>query len=47
LAEPEENLEEVCEHDNRLDEEIGIYCRKCGFVTTHIRDVNPIFVSQV
>lgn len=46
LAEPEENLEEVCEHDNRLDEEIGIYCCRCGFVTTHIRDVNPIFVEN-
>ncbi|WJX58928.1 hypothetical protein P8452_44331 [Trifolium repens] len=45
-AEAEEKLKEVCEHDNRLDEEIGIYCIRCGFVTTHIRDVNPIFVDK-
>ncbi|GAU10522.1 hypothetical protein TSUD_424200, partial [Trifolium subterraneum] len=45
-AEAEEKLKEVCEHDNILNEEIGIYCTRCGFVTTHIRDVNPIFVDK-
>ncbi|CAI8586349.1 unnamed protein product [Vicia faba] len=44
--EPEKNLKKDCEHDNRLDEEIGIYCIRCGFVTTDIRDVNPIFVEK-
>lgn len=38
---------EVCLHDYRLNEEIGIICRLCGFVSTEIKDVPPPFVSQV
>lgn len=37
---------EVCRHDYRLNEEIGIICRLCGFVSTEIKDVPPPFVSQ-
>lgn len=41
-----EKSKEVCEHENRLDEEIGIYCLKCGFVTTEIRYIDPPFVEN-
>lgn len=37
---------EVCRHDYRLNEEIGIICRLCGFVSTEIKDVPPPFVSR-
>lgn len=34
-----------CHHDYRLNEEIGIICRLCGFVSTEIKDVSPPFLS--
>lgn len=46
-AETMEKSNKVCQHDNRLDEQIGIYCIRCGFVTTEIRDITQPFVSQV
>lgn len=36
---------EVCRHDFRLNEEIGLLCRFCGVVGTEIRDIVPEFVS--
>lgn len=37
---------QVCQHDYRLNEEIGIVCRSCGFVCTEIRYVSLPFVSN-
>ncbi|XP_052187132.1 SNF2 domain-containing protein CLASSY 1-like [Diospyros lotus] len=34
----------VCRHEYRLNEEIGILCRLCGFVSTEIKDVVPTFL---
>lgn len=39
------NGRQVCQHDYRLNEEIGIICRSCGFVCTEIRYVSLPFVS--
>ncbi|KEH19107.1 chromatin remodeling protein, putative [Medicago truncatula] len=36
-----------CEHDYRLNEEIGIYCTRCSFVKTEIKDITLHFVSQI
>ena len=36
----------VCEHNYILNEEVGVLCRFCGFVSTEIKDVLPLFVSQ-
>lgn len=46
-AETDEKLNEVCQHDFRLDEEIGIYCLRCGVVKTAIKDISPPVVSHV
>ncbi|XP_058747516.1 SNF2 domain-containing protein CLASSY 4-like [Vicia villosa] len=35
-----------CEHDIYLDEEIGVYCRRCGWVVTDIKDVSPQVVDK-
>lgn len=35
-----------CEHDYKLDEEIGMCCRLCGHVGTEIKDVSAPFVSE-
>lgn len=37
----------ACRHEFKLNEEIGIICSICGFVSTEIRDVSPPFVSQL
>ncbi|KAK3019518.1 hypothetical protein RJ639_003190 [Escallonia herrerae] len=37
---------QACQHDYRLDEQIGILCRLCGVVSTEIRDVSPTFASE-
>ncbi|KAA8534022.1 hypothetical protein F0562_031539 [Nyssa sinensis] len=34
---------QVCLHEYKLDEEIGILCQLCGFVSTEIKDVSPSF----
>lgn len=39
--------EQVCQHEYILDEEIGVLCQLCGFVSTEIKDVSPPFVSQI
>ncbi|XP_058745807.1 SNF2 domain-containing protein CLASSY 4 [Vicia villosa] len=36
----------LCEHDSFLDEEIGVYCKLCGFVFTDIKDVSPPVVDR-
>lgn len=38
---------EGCKHEYRLDEEIGILCPLCGFVSTEIKYVTPDFVSKM
>ena len=35
-----------CQHQYKVDEEIGVLCHICGFVLTEIRDVSPPFVSH-
>ncbi|XP_034704457.1 SNF2 domain-containing protein CLASSY 1-like isoform X1 [Vitis riparia] len=35
--------EQVCQHEYILDEEIGVLCQLCGFVSTEIKDVSPPF----
>lgn len=47
VQEPDKDGGQVCRHDYWLDEEIGIFCRICGFVSTEIKDVTPPFVSQI
>ncbi|CAA0834435.1 SNF2 domain-containing protein CLASSY 1 [Striga hermonthica] len=37
--------EPKCEHDFRLDEEIGTICCLCGFVQTDIKDIFPPFAT--
>ncbi|KAJ1410659.1 hypothetical protein SESBI_21827, partial [Sesbania bispinosa] len=43
LAPTEVDSKKACDHDTRLDEEIGIYCLKCGDVITEIRDAMAPF----
>jgi DNA repair and recombination RAD54-like protein len=38
-------LSESCQHEYKLDEEIGILCSRCGYVSSEIRDVSAPFVS--
>ncbi|KAJ1422681.1 SNF2-related, N-terminal domain [Sesbania bispinosa] len=45
LAPTEVDSKKACEHDTRLDEQIGIYCLKCGDVITEIRDVMGPFIQ--
>lgn len=47
VKESSNTSEQVCQHDLILNEEIGVLCRLCGFVSTDIRDVLPPFVSQI
>ncbi|MED6197718.1 SNF2 domain-containing protein CLASSY [Stylosanthes scabra] len=46
LAETTENCKEVCQHENRLDDEIGIYCIRCGVVSVDIKCVLTEFLPQ-
>ncbi|KAM3697745.1 hypothetical protein ACB098_06G137200 [Castanea mollissima] len=39
------NSSEICQHEYKLDEEIGILCRRCGFVSTEIRDISAPFMQ--
>nr|KYP44957.1 DNA repair and recombination protein RAD54 [Cajanus cajan] len=45
FAETMEESNNTCQHDYRLDEEIGIYCYKCGFVKTEIKHVTQPFME--
>ncbi|KAI3470924.1 hypothetical protein Pfo_027587 [Paulownia fortunei] len=40
------NGENICEHDYRLNEQVGTVCRMCGFVETEIKDILPPFISS-
>ncbi|MED6135724.1 SNF2 domain-containing protein CLASSY [Stylosanthes scabra] len=46
FAETTENCKEVCQHENRLDDEIGIYCIRCGVVSVDIKCVATEFLPQ-
>ncbi|KAI0519832.1 hypothetical protein KFK09_007293 [Dendrobium nobile] len=37
--------DQVCKHDFKLDEQVGIICRFCNFVHTDIRNVMPPFMT--
>ncbi|KAI0497260.1 hypothetical protein KFK09_020483 [Dendrobium nobile] len=39
-----EDGDQACKHDFKLDEQIGIICQLCNYVHTKIRDVMPQFV---
>lgn len=41
------NVEKTCQHDYRLNEQIGTVCRLCGFVDTEIKDVLPPFSATI
>ncbi|KAL2333450.1 hypothetical protein Fmac_014663 [Flemingia macrophylla] len=45
FAETTEESNDTCQHDFRLNEEIGIYCYRCGFVKTEIKHVTPPFME--
>ena len=46
LAETMEEPQHTCPHDYKYDEQIGIYCYRCGDVKTEIQYVTAPFVSQ-
>ncbi|KAI9110713.1 hypothetical protein K1719_018151 [Acacia pycnantha] len=46
-SETKENSDKLCQHEFRLNEEIGIYCCRCGFVKTEIKDISPPFVQNL
>ncbi|PON79106.1 SNF2 domain-containing protein CLASSY [Parasponia andersonii] len=37
---------EDCQHEYKVDEEVGILCNKCGSVFTEIRDILPPFMQN-
>lgn len=37
----------VCQHEFKLNEEIGILCQLCGYVSTEIKDVSPNFLNSL
>lgn len=46
-VEPEQQAGKWCQHEFKLNEEIGMLCHICGFVSTEIKDVSAPFVSQI
>ncbi|KAL0299335.1 UNVERIFIED_CONTAM: SNF2 domain-containing protein CLASSY 2 [Sesamum radiatum] len=46
VPKPRENVENKCEHDFRLNEQVGTVCRLCGFVETEIKDILPPFTAS-
>ncbi|KAL2317089.1 hypothetical protein Fmac_030965 [Flemingia macrophylla] len=46
LDETTEKPNEGCPHDFRLNEEIGIYCYRCGHVSTEIKYITPPFIQH-
>ncbi|CAJ2644123.1 unnamed protein product [Trifolium pratense] len=46
LAESEKESTEICEHDYIMDEQIGIYCHRCGFVKTEIRHISEHVIES-
>ncbi|XP_057418012.1 SNF2 domain-containing protein CLASSY 1-like [Lotus japonicus] len=45
-APTKEETTRTCEHDYRLDEQLGIYCHRCGFVKEEIRYIMPSFAER-
>ncbi|CAJ1779559.1 unnamed protein product [Sphenostylis stenocarpa] len=45
--ENEEKPASQCKHDTIFNEQIGIYCRWCGWIATEIKYITPPFVSTV
>ncbi|KAF7816520.1 SNF2 domain-containing protein CLASSY 1-like isoform X2 [Senna tora] len=41
-----EKSNKLCRHEFRLNEEIGIYCLKCGFISIEMKDVSPPFMER-
>ncbi|KAI4306501.1 hypothetical protein L6164_029773 [Bauhinia variegata] len=41
FAEAAKEPSKLCRHDYRVDDEIGIHCRICGFVSTEIKYILP------
>ncbi|WJX38511.1 DNA repair and recombination protein RAD54-like protein [Trifolium repens] len=46
LAESKKESTEICEHDYKLDEQIGTYCLRCGFVKTEIRHISEHVIES-
>ncbi|KAL2251287.1 UNVERIFIED_CONTAM: SNF2 domain-containing protein CLASSY 1, partial [Sesamum indicum] len=46
VPKPREIVENKCEHDFRLNEQVGTICRLCGFVETEIKDMLPPFTAS-
>nr|KYP49977.1 DNA repair protein rhp54 [Cajanus cajan] len=44
--EASENPASHCKHDTIFNEEIGIYCRWCGWIATEIKYITPPFVDS-
>ncbi|XP_057432003.1 SNF2 domain-containing protein CLASSY 2-like [Lotus japonicus] len=45
-APTKEETTRSCEHDYRLDEQLGIYCHRCGIVKEEIRYIMPGFAER-
>ncbi|PIM97824.1 DNA repair protein, SNF2 family [Handroanthus impetiginosus] len=43
---PSKNGGNKCEHDFRLNEQVGTVCQLCGFVETEIKDILPPFTAS-
>ncbi|KAJ7963916.1 SNF2 domain-containing protein CLASSY [Quillaja saponaria] len=46
FAETVQKSSGLCQHEYRMDEEIGIFCCKCGVVSTEIKDIAPPFMQH-
>ncbi|KAF8394861.1 hypothetical protein HHK36_018798 [Tetracentron sinense] len=44
VCSPSKGGGQSCQHEYKVDEEIGIICQLCGFVSTEIRDISPPFL---
>ncbi|ESW12755.1 hypothetical protein PHAVU_008G139600 [Phaseolus vulgaris] len=44
--ENEKNPASQCKHDTIFDEQIGIYCRWCGWIETEIKYITPEFIDS-
>lgn len=45
--EPEQKASKWCRHEFKLNEEIGMLCHICGFVSTEIKDVSAPFMQHM
>lgn len=46
-VEPEQKESKWCQHEFKLNEEIGMLCHICGFVSTEIKDVSAPFMQHM